>query len=270
MQKRTKAAIAAAASILLLGGGVAAYAASDGYDAKLQQRHEGPHASKLAINANDTDSHFVSLAPCRAADTRGGGGSIATGAERAFQITGTTGFTSQGGSVAGGCNVPSSATAVVLNVTAIAGNGAGFITVYPTGENRPSASSLNLTPNQVIPNAVTAKLGSGGKVTGYNGSGGAVNLVVDVAGYYTQAMFAVVADDGSLYVGHHTSAASSTSTGSYTVTFDREMDGCAVNVTPEDPSVHASAFPSGTTVFVQTRNTSGTLENHWFDLTVTC
>jgi hypothetical protein len=38
----------------------------------------------------------------------------------------------------------------------------GFITVYPTGVGRPNASNLNYLVGQTVPNAVIARLGSGG------------------------------------------------------------------------------------------------------------
>jgi hypothetical protein len=86
-------------------------------------------------------------------------------------------------SVAGRAGIPADASAVVLNVTVDQPQAAGFITVYPTGVGRPNASNLNYVVGQTVPNAVIARLGSGGSLCLY--SLGATHLIVDVAGYLT-------------------------------------------------------------------------------------
>lgn len=70
-------------------------------------------------------------------------------------------------------------------------DGPSFVTAYPTGSDRPRASSVNIVEaGQVRPNLVTVKLGDDGKVTLY--SLAASHLLADVAGYYTDADAAVV------------------------------------------------------------------------------
>src|SRR5262249_10900091 len=95
--------------------------------------------------------------------------------------------------VTGRGGVPSSGVgAVVLNVTVTQPTWEGYITAYPTGSARPSASNVNFASGQTIPNLVTVKVGTGGKVTLFNGqvpgsvpmSPNTVHLVADVAGYY--------------------------------------------------------------------------------------
>ncbi len=78
---------------------------------------------------------------------------------------------------------PATASAVVLNVTSTEATGASFVTVWPTGEGRPNASSLNTDRGQDTPNLVIAKLGTGGQVSLYNDSN-ATHLVVDIVGYF--------------------------------------------------------------------------------------
>mgnify|MGYP002682602072 CR=1 FL=1 len=46
----------------------------------------------------------------------------------------------------------------------IAPSSAGYLTVYPCGEDRPLASNVNYTAGAVVPNAVLAKVGVDGKV----------------------------------------------------------------------------------------------------------
>ena len=58
-----------------------------------------------------------------------------------------------------------------------------FLTMWPTGQTRPTASSLNWSAGITIPNAVTVKLGTAGKISMFNLAGN-VNVIADVAGYY--------------------------------------------------------------------------------------
>ena len=53
-----------------------------------------------------------------------------------------------------------------------------------TGSPRPTfGSNLNFAPHQIVPNAVTVKLGTGGQLRVYNDQG-QVHLVADLAGYF--------------------------------------------------------------------------------------
>ncbi|HWL43993.1 MAG TPA: hypothetical protein VNQ73_13715, partial [Ilumatobacter sp.] len=83
--------------------------------------------------------------------------------------------------VTGRGGVPAAASAVLLNVTAVFPDGPGFVTVWPCGSDRPQASNVNYGPGDVAPNAVLAKVGTGGKVCLYTKA--ATDLVVDVNGY---------------------------------------------------------------------------------------
>jgi hypothetical protein len=61
----------------------------------------------------------------------------------------------------------------------------GFVTAWPAGRARPLASVLNLAPADTRANLVVVAPGAGGSVSLFS-SGGA-DLVVDVAGYWTEA-----------------------------------------------------------------------------------
>ncbi|MFT3792480.1 MAG: hypothetical protein QM741_15775 [Rudaea sp.] len=128
-------------------------------------------------------SELASLVPARLMDTRSG----ATTVDGTFAGTGAL---AAGGSVnltvlnRGG--VPASGVgAVVLNVTVAGASAPGYITVWPTGSTKPLASSLNFVAGQVVPNAVIARVGTGGKVSLFNSSG-STHLVVDVVGWFAQ------------------------------------------------------------------------------------
>jgi hypothetical protein len=120
---------------------------------------------------------FVPLPPTRILDTRpapantgGITGPVGPGATISFQVTGVGG-------------VPANATAVMLNMTADGTTAGSFLTVFPAGTPLPTASNLNWSAGATIPNLVTVKLGTGGKVNVYNFTG-TTHVIADVAGYY--------------------------------------------------------------------------------------
>ena len=131
-----------------------------------------------------TASELTSLVPARLLDTRpgmtttdgqfAGGGAITAAGSVDLTVTG------RGGVPAGGVGV------VVLNVTVTGPTAPGFVTIWPTGGNRPNTSNLNFVPGQTIPNLVIAKVGTGGKVSLFNSSG-STNLVADVVGWFPPA-----------------------------------------------------------------------------------
>jgi Tol biopolymer transport system component len=89
--------------------------------------------------------------------------------------------------VRGKNGVPETASAAAINLTAVSDTAYGYMTVYPTGEQRPLASSLNLAPGAVDTNAVTVKIGADGSVTVFN-SHGDTHVIVDLNGYYDHAI----------------------------------------------------------------------------------
>ncbi len=133
--------------------------------------------------------NYVPLTPFRILDTRPGSvyqrgaGALGPGGIRTLQITGVTGLPS------GTDPIPATATAVVLNITEVAGSASSLLTVYPNGTGRPNASNLNFTPGTVTPNLVTAVLGQANasdpnrEVNIYNAAG-TVNVLADVEGYF--------------------------------------------------------------------------------------
>ncbi len=93
-------------------------------------------------------------------------------------------------SLAGVHGVPADAAAVALNVTAVDAAGSGFVTVWPCGEPRPTASNLNFVAGQTVPNLVVTRLGSGGKVCLFTQVG--VDLLADLQGWFPAGAFAAV------------------------------------------------------------------------------
>ncbi|MEN9594960.1 MAG: hypothetical protein RLY23_1443, partial [Actinomycetota bacterium] len=79
--------------------------------------------------------------------------------------------------------MPEGASAVALNVTVVSPTVPGYVTVYPAGATRPTASNVNYVAGQVVPNGVFVKVGSGEAITLF-ASGGCPNVIVDVLGYF--------------------------------------------------------------------------------------
>ncbi|MFE7634290.1 right-handed parallel beta-helix repeat-containing protein [Kitasatospora sp. NPDC057518] len=125
---------------------------------------------------NPKGSLFHAQGPTRLLDTRA---PIGVPVAQAVPAWGTIDLPATG--VAG---VPvSGVTAVTMNVTVADPQADGHLTVYPHGDAAPSSSNLNWTAGRTIPNLVTVPV-KDGKVSFYNASGGAVQLVADLAGYY--------------------------------------------------------------------------------------
>ena len=56
---------------------------------------------------------------------------------------------------ASSCAVPATASAVQINIAVTDTEAVGFLTLYPQGSARPSASSINFGPGQTLSNAAT-------------------------------------------------------------------------------------------------------------------
>lgn len=124
----------------------------------------GPVAAQVTAGA------YTPLQPVRLLDTRNSGQTLA-------------GLGALDLAVVGGL-VPSSATAVVLNVTVTNPQAAGFLSVYPAGQWS-GTSSLNFGPAATVANLVPVGVGLGGDITAFNGSPGSTDLVVDLEGFFS-------------------------------------------------------------------------------------
>ncbi len=114
--------------------------------------------------------------PTRFLDTRSGVGApvkpVGPGEVLTLQVVGVSG-------------VPTDrkVTGVLLNLTATNATQATHITAFPGGEP-PTASNVNATPGHDVANAVLLPVAEDGTVSFRNNAGN-VDLVVDIAGYYT-------------------------------------------------------------------------------------
>lgn len=119
---------------------------------------------------------LLPMSPSRVLDTRAGtgvpAGKVGAGGSITVQMTGVAGIP------AGGVD------AVVLNVTVDQPDQGSYLTIWPSDEGRPNASSLNYSAGQTVPNLVIAKLSAAGQVSFYNAFGN-VHVVADVVGCFT-------------------------------------------------------------------------------------
>src|SRR5207248_4948474 len=85
--------------------------------------------------------------------------------------------------ISGRGGVPASdVSAVVLNVTVTNTSAPSYLTLYPAGLDRPTASNLNWTAGKTVPNLVEVAVGLDGQVIAYNFQG-STDLVIDVEGW---------------------------------------------------------------------------------------
>ena len=133
------------------------------------------HTACDALPTQALTGAYEALAPARVLDTRSGA-AVPAGGSITLQLLGAGGVPN---------DALSPVNAVNLVLTATGAKAAGFITAYPSGGTRPATSNLNYVAGQDVANSVLAVPGTNGKVVLYNGSNGTVNLIADVAGYYT-------------------------------------------------------------------------------------
>lgn len=130
-----------------------------------------------AVSAGDATGTYYQLTPTRLLDTRSGNGApkarVGEGRKVDLQVTGRGGVPTTG------------VAAAVLNLTGISPTRGTYLTAYPAGGTRPTASTLNLSANQIRANLVTVPVSSTGKVSIYNYHG-SIDIAADVLGFYSK------------------------------------------------------------------------------------
>jgi hypothetical protein len=135
--------------------------------------------------ASSSSLAFYPLTPCRIADTRKSSFGTEFGpphlfakVERDFPV------------LMSECNIPSTALAYSLNLTAVPypslGYPLGYLEVWPKGQMPANpVSTLNNLTGTVVANAALVPAGTGGDITVYPSND--TDLVIDVNGYFAQA-----------------------------------------------------------------------------------
>jgi hypothetical protein len=126
---------------------------------------------------NSQPLRLIPMLPCRVVDTRDatkppgfGRPSLSGGATRSFPMPN------------GPCGIPATAQAYSLNVTVVPDGDLGYITVWPTGQSQPLASTLNSLDGEVKANAAIVAAGTGGAISVF--ATNETDVVLDVNGYF--------------------------------------------------------------------------------------
>ena len=119
---------------------------------------------------------LYTVTPCRLLDTRNptgpyGGPAAGPGAIRSVDV-------------AGQCGVPLTAKAVVLNVTAVAPPSGGWLTLFPGASALPNSSTINYRTGKTRANNAVVSLSGGGVLNFYNSGPNAVEVIIDISGYF--------------------------------------------------------------------------------------
>jgi len=145
-------------------------------------------AAVFTIVTNSSGLGFFPVTPCRVMDTRNangifGGPIVPSGGTRDVPIPQSA------------CNIPSTAQAYSLNITAVppgpAGTPLDYLTVWPAGQAQPLVSTLNSLDARVVANAAIVPAGSNSAISVYVSD--TSHVIIDVNGY-----FAPISTSGSL------------------------------------------------------------------------
>ncbi|MDA2945519.1 MAG: hypothetical protein O2801_08450 [Actinomycetota bacterium] len=193
MSSRSFPIIASALLAGITGGFIGAMGATDPAPVDANRGNMNQYVPMLNsqdISARDTngvaDLATTSISPERIVDTRAG--AFALGGTKEPWSTGET-RTVQAGGLG---SIPDDAAGVVVNITALNATEEGtFLTVFPSGESRPEASTLNPTQGSIAFNAATVLLNDGAfDVYNYIGD---LDVIIDVTAYLTRDLSESVA-----------------------------------------------------------------------------
>ncbi|HLJ47864.1 MAG TPA: hypothetical protein VKU01_17735 [Bryobacteraceae bacterium] len=126
-------------------------------------------------------ARFVPVTPWRIMDTRQGSGfsgsfgspSITGGTSRSIPIPQST------------CGIPNTAVAYSVNITVVPLARLSYLTIWPTGQTQPLASTLNSFDGRVVANAAVVPAGSGGSVSAFVSD--TTDVIMDINGYFAPA-----------------------------------------------------------------------------------
>jgi len=176
---------------------------------------------------------FYPVTPCRIVDTRIGTGPLAgpslpAQGSRSFPVLSSS------------CNLPSTAQAYSLNVTAVPNTTLDYLTSWPTGGSVPNVSTLNAPTGEITANAAIVPAGTSGEVSIFVSD--AANVILDVNGY-----FAPPGTGGlSLYTVTPCRALDTRPNGfTGTTPVDVEGSACAPPSTAQSYVLNATVVPSG-------------------------
>jgi hypothetical protein len=277
--------IAGLAIVVVLSAG-SGIAVADGVGILQPQQSASPPADggeRLLANSFQNENTFIPMTPCRILDTRKGYGKLPAGVQKTIDVRGSEAtFTTQGGNP-GGCSIPASATAIEATVTAI-DSGNGFLRAWPANIVQPNATFLNFTSSFNASNTGAITLCGGSNSLACNANQDlnlqafttSTHLVIDVGGFYTRKMAAVIGANGTATRSNRVVSSTKLATGQYEVVFDRNLTSCSFQATAAvngDARSYAVVDPRASVangVYVATMNLSGDLADRAFYVEVTC
>jgi len=274
LSSRTRRVVTLGAlATLLAAGGAAAQSASSPNPTPnpTTSASRGPAMSIVPPGSPGSDFVFHAVAPCRILDTRHAGGPLQN-STRTFRAS--SGLAAQGGN-ASGCGIPTNAQAIQVNLGAVPVAAGGYVQGWETGQAQPLASLVNFA-GSAIANMVTLPVNSSEQ---FNlRVSGRANVFADVAGYYIKPAYVAVSPSGTVYDGISSGVVSvtRTSTGNYDVVFDRNVSKCSPTASSiiwgsnTDPSPDNHSSYGGNKVKVGLTNSSNTLVDDYFFLSLTC
>ncbi|MEO1055508.1 MAG: hypothetical protein AAFY28_01190 [Actinomycetota bacterium] len=133
----------------------------------------------------DFDTTYTPTAGCRIVDTRGpdniGPRSAPLGPNEVLEVQ----IHGANGECTGGLAIPTEATAIAANVTAVGATASSNVRLYPADLAQvPLLSNLNVTAGAApTPNKVDVQLSPDGKLNVYNFRG-SVHILIDIVGWY--------------------------------------------------------------------------------------
>ncbi|MGE5344514.1 MAG: hypothetical protein ACM3JH_01045 [Acidithiobacillales bacterium] len=132
-----------------------------------------PGSASITVLPAGSAVLFYTVAPCRMLDTRSSA-PLSAGGTLPVALTGAP------------CGIPSGATSVSVNMAVTQPAGTGHLTIYPADETQPLISNMNFNTGQTRSNNAVLRLSADGtgSVNVYNGSGGTVQVIIDVNGYF--------------------------------------------------------------------------------------
>ena len=136
---------------------------------------------QVSANSIGVATRYVPISPIRVLDTRTDPGRRRLGAGRSLSLAPVTQAVAAATGVA-----PGAVQAVVLNLTMVDVDGAGYASIWPTGSPMPTVSSANTDlADQTVANMVTVPLGVDGFISIFSSIG--ADYIVDVQGVYEGA-----------------------------------------------------------------------------------
>jgi glucose/arabinose dehydrogenase len=133
-------------------------------------------AATFVESVDSGPTHFYTVEPCRAVDTRDpdgpfGGPWLTIATPRTFVIPGNR------------CGIPAGVLGIAANVTVVGAPGQGNLGIYPAGDDGSSTSVLNFRTGRNVANNVVLRPGDAdGVIAEMRGASG--HLVIDVVGYF--------------------------------------------------------------------------------------